>query len=206
MSNQDRERMAEEFFKAGEANPNLSAKSFQLGWQAALSAGQATEPVACSVQLQLDDAILAQGEIGRLKTVVREHEETIRQLVRALREATEGETFMGEPVLRAAGLVIPEPPTGAARDVLAERQRQISVEMWTHEHDDVEHDNGELARAAAAYAYPELMALKNVSVWPWGPDWWKPKDARSNMVKACALGLAEIERLDRAAPALGDQG
>jgi len=84
----------------------------------------------------------------------------------------------------------------AAIDVLAERKRQISVEGWTPEHDD-EHSNGEIARAAAAYAYPELTAIESVCVWPWGPDWWKPKDERRNLVRAGALILAEIERLDR---------
>jgi hypothetical protein len=40
----------------------------------------------------------------------------------------------------------------AIDDVIAERQRQMSVEGWTREHDDREHGSGELARAAAAYA------------------------------------------------------
>lgn len=30
-------------------------------------------------------------------------------------------------------------------------------------------------------------------------DWWKPKDRRRNLVKAGALIVAEIERLDRLA-------
>src|SRR5690606_39870520 len=41
--------------------------------------------------------------------------------------------------------------TGAARDVLAERRRQIEAEGWTPEHDD-EHSTQELAFAAACYA------------------------------------------------------
>lgn len=39
--------------------------------------------------------------------------------------------------------------------------------------------------------------------WPWDEQWWKPSTARRDMVKACALGLAEIERLDRAAATQG---
>lgn len=54
-----------------------------------------------SVLAQRDDAIFVQGEIGRLRTIVRDHEETIAQLVRALREAAESETFMGEPTFAA---------------------------------------------------------------------------------------------------------
>jgi hypothetical protein len=88
-----------------------------------------------------------------------------------------------------------EPMTQAARDVLAERQRQISVEGWTPEHDDGNF-SGDLARAAACYALDGLPTLQ--PVWPWDADWWKPKDRRGNWVRAAALVLAEIERLDRA--------
>lgn len=36
-------------------------------------------------------------------------------------------------------------------------------------------------------------------LWPWGGQWWKPKDRRRDLVRAGALIVAEIERLDRAA-------
>nr|WP_295465288.1 hypothetical protein [Mesorhizobium sp.] len=96
----------------------------------------------------------------------------------------------------------------AMRDLFAERQRQKTVEGWTPEHDD-EHDDGELARAASAYALnaglPKRFetlarALRNEhgAIWPWHSDWWKPTDPRRDLVKAGALILAEIERLDRA--------
>ncbi|MFS6836705.1 hypothetical protein [Pseudomonas aeruginosa] len=94
-------------------------------------------------------------------------------------------------------------------DVQAERRRQITAEGWTPEHDD-EHDNGEMARAAACYALAGSSAPSDgtaallVSLaWPWDEQWWKPSTARRDMVKACALGLAEIERLDRAAATQG---
>jgi hypothetical protein len=35
--------------------------------------------------------------------------------------------------------------------------------------------------------------------WPWPPEWWKPCDRRANLVRAAALLIAEIERIDRAA-------
>lgn len=93
-------------------------------------------------------------------------------------------------------------PTNAERDVLAERARQISVEGWTPEHDD-EHDDGSMAKAAACYALGEGGASGSreyVSFWPWGQQWAKfSRDRRRNLVKAGALILAEIERLDRAA-------
>lgn len=104
--------------------------------------------------------------------------------------------------------------TKAARDVLAERKRQIQKEGWSAYGDDQYRDQ-ELARAAASYAYPlpKLTAQErfhpetiNLAVlskrppadWPWNEDWWKPTTQRRNLVKAGALILAEIERLDRA--------
>lgn len=97
----------------------------------------------------------------------------------------------------------------ALLDVIAERQRQMSVEGWTPKHDD-KYDNNELAFAASCYAFHSAAASwdfegdgtpydihpapKN---WPWEPEWWKPTNPRRDMVKAGALILAEIERIDR---------
>lgn len=92
--------------------------------------------------------------------------------------------------------------TAAARDVLAERQRQISAEGWTPEQDD-RYTHGDMASAAACYAnqgryhFPEPG--KPGPNWPWAAEWWKPSTYRRNLEKAGALILAEIERLDRAA-------
>lgn len=89
----------------------------------------------------------------------------------------------------------------AARDVIAERQRQISQEHWAPEHDD-KHENGELAGAAVCYALTVVQhwaAPSTISgFWPWDMSWWKPKSPRENLVRAAALLLAEIERIDRA--------
>ncbi|HIE2524405.1 hypothetical protein [Pseudomonas aeruginosa] len=91
-------------------------------------------------------------------------------------------------------------------DVQAERRRQIEAEGWTPEHDD-EHSHGQMARAAACYALAGSSAPNDgtaallVSLaWPWDEQWWKPTTVRRDLVKACALTLAEIERLDRTAP------
>jgi len=102
----------------------------------------------------------------------------------------------------------PDGWSAAAGDVFAERRRQVSVEGWTPEHDD-EHDDGSLALAAACYAQgghlPSRFTADGAmvpSLWPqsWHPQWWKPStDRRRDLVKAGALILAEIERLDRAA-------
>lgn len=102
--------------------------------------------------------------------------------------------------------------TKAASDVLAERARQISAEGWTPQHDD-KHSDGSMALAAACYACnAATWAGRAPSIpdsdytqfatpgyrWPWTRQWWKPKSQRSDLVRAAALLLAEIERLDRA--------
>ncbi|MFK0894515.1 MULTISPECIES: FtsB/FtsL family cell division protein [Pseudomonas aeruginosa group] len=111
-----------------------------------------------------------------------------------------------ELLVRAEDFVSGKEVPQAWLDVQAERRRQITAEGWTPEHDD-EHDNGEMARAAACYALAGSSAPNDgtaallVSLaWPWDQQWWKPTSARRDLVKACALALAEIERLDRAAP------
>lgn len=89
----------------------------------------------------------------------------------------------------------------AIKDIADERQRQIESEGWTPEHDD-EHDNGDLAKAAACYAVGEEVrsSTTGFALWPWHADWWKPApdNRRRELVKAGALIVAEIERLDRA--------
>lgn len=94
----------------------------------------------------------------------------------------------------------------AAIDVLAERQRQQSAEGWTTEHDD-DHSCGEMALAAssyAQYAHRKPIAPAIPFNWPWEPEWFKQQGPRRDLVKAGALILAEIERIDRAAAGKGE--
>lgn len=112
----------------------------------------------------------------------------------------------------------------ALNDIAAERARQISIEGWTPEHDD-EHGKAEMATAAACYALladplrsfpvdhtrkishyyarhddgPQPVYKDVPKFWPWDAQWWKPKGQRADLVRAGALILAEIERLDRIA-------
>lgn len=93
-------------------------------------------------------------------------------------------------------------------DVQAERRRQVEVEGWTPEHDDG-HACDEIAAFACYYAMPPAVRDWDASSTGYGdtlgkavlPEGWEPKtgDRRRELVKACALALAEIERLDRAA-------
>jgi hypothetical protein len=89
----------------------------------------------------------------------------------------------------------------AALDVVAERRRQIEREGWSPEHDD-SHDSCELAAAAACYAVCAdsrqvgKLNYDGARLWP-GRWLFKPKTYRANLVRASALLIAEIERLDR---------
>ncbi|MDV7920390.1 hypothetical protein R4K20_01690 [Pseudomonas aeruginosa] len=123
--------------------------------------------------------------IGRLSEFLAQRGATGKALLRELRT-----------VLAAApGREVPQ----AWLDVQAERRRQVEAEGWTPEHDD-EHNGGELADAAACYALSAAgwSTYAARERWPWPLEWWKPSTARRDLVKACALALAEIERLDRA--------
>ncbi|MFH0059660.1 hypothetical protein [Pseudomonas aeruginosa] len=125
--------------------------------------------------------------------VAREQLERLVRILDAHNYAKDAEALMA--LLAAApGKEVPQ----AWLDVQAERRRQVEAEGWTPEHDDL-YCAAELPRAAAAYilngANDEAPAI-----WPFSAKWWKPRDARSNYVRASALILAEIERLDRAAP------
>jgi hypothetical protein len=87
----------------------------------------------------------------------------------------------------------------AVADVMVERKRQIGRKGYSAERDD-QYSSYELPRAAACYVMnasgiPRHRAL---IYWPFTPVDFKPSDRRRDLVKATALLLAEIERIDRA--------
>jgi len=86
----------------------------------------------------------------------------------------------------------------AVADVTAERTRQVTAEGFTSLKDD-QYQRSELVWAAVSYA--GFAALPHPpsepAEWPWAARWWKPENPRRALVKAGALILAEIERLDR---------
>ena len=85
----------------------------------------------------------------------------------------------------------------AILDVIAERQRQKAVEGWTSEHDD-KYGKSQLLWASSCYVLNTIQPFNRIPMdWPWAPEWWKPTNPRRDMVKAGALILAEIERIDR---------
>lgn len=150
-----------------------------------------TSPTALELRTHATDIRLAKGD-GELS-------DTDRRTISLLHRAANAADGIGAS---------PTKPEGdgwqALADVAAERERQKSAEGWTPAHDDT-HKAGELAQAAAAYAFYCTEAENGqptaVELWPtsWSEDWWKASDdARRNLVKAGALIVAEIERLDRA--------
>lgn len=83
-------------------------------------------------------------------------------------------------------------------EIAVERRRQVEVEGWSIEHDD-SHDNGQMAAAAACYAM-SAYSKASIRYWSWDMKWWKPKTPRRDLIRAAALIVAEIERLDRTTP------
>lgn len=92
-----------------------------------------------------------------------------------------------------------------------ERTRQILSEGYDSQHDD-RHEDFELARAASVlttYAtLPETdrwVATRHGPrlygaelLWPWDLEHFKLANPRRDLIKAAALIVAEIERMDRA--------
>ncbi len=82
-------------------------------------------------------------------------------------------------------------------DIALERAEQIDM-GYTQEHDD-EETMCQLAIAAACYATSSPYLGSETIQYPWEPESWKPGTYRDNLIKAAALIVAEIERLDRIA-------
>ena len=100
-----------------------------------------------------------------------------------------------ERVFEAMGWRMKISPFMAA--VMAERQRQLEVEGWSHEHDDA-HAAHDMAQAGASYVlYALAKSTRPPDFWPWDAEWWKPVGYRRDMVKGAALIVAEGEKFDR---------
>lgn len=91
------------------------------------------------------------------------------------------------------------------REIWIERVRQVEVEGYTPDL-DAGYVGGELALAGAAYALraahdaaPETTCFTVAArSWPFGIETFKPRTERENLVRAGALIVAAIERLDAA--------
>lgn len=84
----------------------------------------------------------------------------------------------------------------AVHDVLTERRRQIDSEKFLPV-DDIQYEDGDLTLAAVAYSlFAPGDPCNSVAIWPFGAATFKPKARRRNLVRAAALLIAEIERID----------
>lgn len=82
--------------------------------------------------------------------------------------------------------------------VKAERQKQINKHGYTHEHDD-KHTDGAIADAAACFATEKNTTWCLQELYPWEP-WFLNKTEKSRkeqIITACAMLMAEWERIDR---------
>lgn len=79
-----------------------------------------------------------------------------------------------------------------------ERNRQVLKEGFSAEHDD-QYVNNEMPDAAICYLIEPDQRDCSPFPWPFHDTWWKPspEDRIRELVKAGALILAEIDRLQR---------
>lgn len=144
-----------------------------------------------------DDYRQLERELAEART----RAETLEQLAVSARE-TEKALYADRERLSSA--LQSATASRAIADVSAERRRQVEGEGWTAAHDD-QHTHGDLAQAAACYAIYASGRSVPPDLWPWAMEWWKPKDRRRDLVRAAALVIAEIDRLDRAMDSTGGQ-
>jgi hypothetical protein len=108
------------------------------------------------------------------------------------------------------------PSARILHEIFTERERQVVDEGYDEVHDD-QHAAGSIAAAAGVYAIfttftdadrrcgdycePIHPAVRGFiqRTWPWDVRAFKPKGRRRDLIRAAALLVAEIERLDRAA-------
>lgn len=123
-------------------------------------------------------------------------------------KGVKGEFYACKPDIFEMTYTRDDTKTGAQL-IAIERERQVFVEGWTPEHDDL-NDMGELSKAGWCYARHASSQLRGIAHpqyltkvpidWPrtWHNSWWKPSDDPiRNLVKAGALIAAEIDRLKR---------
>jgi len=92
---------------------------------------------------------------------------------------------------------------GPLQDALLERIEQIEQYGFDLQH-DLGHHPATLALAAQSYLATAIDQLHGkhhhpqqpCPEWPWEREAWRPGTARDNIVKALAIGLAVLDRID----------
>ena len=93
---------------------------------------------------------------------------------------------------------VPSNRTTIIGNIIRERMRQCQELGYTPEHDDRQ-VRGQLADAAACYAANNDVCYKNgYPMWPWSDNLMKRKDRLTDLTRAAALIVAEMERIMRA--------
>lgn len=159
---------------------------------AALAEENARLKSAVTQQIELRAEIKKAGRPPHADFWVQSICEAEENVKRALEETPATDAFLAE--VRAHGV---KSLSNAVQSVIAERQRHQSVERWTPEHDD-QYSKSQLLWAASCYVMNAIHPFNRIPFdWPWDSRWWKPTSPRRDLVKAGALILAEIERIDR---------
>ncbi len=169
-----------------------------------------TRVICRALGLNPDDYVEGHGVLSTASNWSKYRPAALAAMQEADREARPAQPTLAAGTDEALRVAIV--PSKAAQDVFEERRRQVDVEGWTPKHDD-EHARGELLDAALCYVqrrsdariFSRPVEPTAPARWPWELSWWKPKDERHDLVKAGALILAELERLDRRT-ALGASG
>lgn len=130
----------------------------------------------------------------RPSEILREAAELVRWPPSA-RWAPDRRQAIAEALDDMAGHARADPASGVILEIAAERRRQVEALGYTPERDDG-YVKQEMARAGAALAIAERHPQGRL--WPWGFDSFKPRTHRENLIRAAALLVAEVERLDRA--------
>ncbi|MDU5059512.1 MAG: hypothetical protein E6256_22275 [Pseudomonas aeruginosa] len=160
------------------------------------------------LEAERDAALARVAELERQEPVAHLRESDLERLNKPGIAGSAGSLWNGPregfvPVYTAPVAQVQHSVPRAWLDVQAERRRQVEVEGY-HGFRDNHYINYELSKAARAYIEVSWHALsgglpcKKPESWPWMAG-FKWADGRTMLVKAGALILAEIERLDRAA-------
>jgi len=114
-----------------------------------------------------------------------------------------GDLGMKEIYCKVNEVPIPKPPLKGIELISQERERQLSQEGWSAQHDD-KHPQGQLALVGACYALDFALYKETArELFPWDNKWWKPpkeatiSESIHELAKAGALIAAEIDKLQR---------
>lgn len=104
----------------------------------------------------------------------------------------------------ATATALPAPLTRAAADVLAERSSGRDLEVCGTGGGPVRNVAAQILLASRAYLMRSIAGGYDTAppqYWPWAAHWWNPLSFRRDLIRAGALIIAAIERLDHEAAA-----